>query len=178
MVSAILHHPLIDPEPPKPRRSPHKFFFCCCNMRDSVVAVQIILGIIFAAVWITAYGAGYLNKHMTNPQIAEDIENAYSKVIVLSGAGIIVAVITIIGAVRYNIGLVLLGAVYAVIENVLCAYYTYPVMKDISKTPGWYIAWPVIHTLLFLYPHVGFIYEVKTGILGSTSSDSEAQEIL
>ena len=139
-------------------------------MRESVVAVQVILGIVASACWIIAFATGYYKKYTTSYTTSdlEELTSAYQKVAIILGVGIAVAIVTIVGAIRYSVGLVGLGALYVIIVNVLSTYYSYPVMnkKDWSSAAsGVYFAWVVIYTILVLYPHLMFIYEVKKGIL-------------
>lgn len=75
-----------------------------------------------------------------------------------------VALLVILGAIRYNAALVTLGAVYIVIEVILTPIYLYPVLKELYTNSWLYIAGPIIYGLLILYPHVVFVYEIKTGV--------------
>lgn len=75
-----------------------------------------------------------------------------------------VALLVILGAIRYNAALVTLGAIYIVIEVILTPIYLYPVINELYKNSWLYIAWPIIYGLLILYPHVVFVYEIKTGV--------------
>ena len=179
-----LHLPLLDTlesideesQDGERRKKPHRCFYCCCNMRESVVTVQVILGIVASACWIIAFASGYYKKYTTTytTNDLEELTSAYQKVAIILGVGIAVAIVTIVGAIRYSVGLVGLGALYVIIGNVLSTYYAYPVMnkKDSwsSTASGLYFAWVVISTLLVLYPHLMFIYEVKTGILAKEVS--------
>ena len=70
----------------------------------------------------------------------------------------------IFGAIYYKAALVILGAIYIIIENILSPIYIYPVIKEMYANSWRYIAWPVIYGLLILYPHVVLAYEIKTGV--------------
>ena len=133
-------------------------------MRESVIVTQILLCIVYPVVSIIAYASGYYKNYVTDEQFIE-LETVYKRDAMILGVGIIFAVITIVGALTYSTRLVLLGAVYVIIGNVLSTYYAYPVIKDAVLATGFYIAWRIILTLLTLYPHLVFMYEVKTGVL-------------
>lgn len=75
-----------------------------------------------------------------------------------------VALLVILGAIRYNAALISLGAIYIVIENILTPIYLYPVINELYTNSWIYIAGPIIYGLLILYPHVVFVYEIKTGV--------------
>ena len=136
-------------------------------MREAVIAAQVTLNIVVATLWLISYGTGYYKNFYANEtSVEEAIADAYKNVAIIVGVGMGIAFFAIIGAVRYNVWLVLLGAIYAIIECVLNTMYVYPVLKDAGAyAPGWYIALPVLYALLVLYPSLVYVYEVKKGIL-------------
>jgi len=156
-----LHHPLLDQEDQVLEvnelsiRSPHKCFFCFSDMRVSVITVRFVWGIFFASAWLISYSTGYFRHQPVDPDVMEDLERVYSKVAILLGVGMLISIITISGALWYSAELVLLSAVYSIIERILSTYYIYPVVRDAGVTyTGWYIEVPVLITIFVLYLHV------------------------
>lgn len=48
-----------------------------------------------------------------------------------------VALLVILGAIRYNAALISLGAIYIVIENILTPIYLYPVITSYTQILGY-----------------------------------------
>lgn len=151
----------------------HLCCFCCgCNMRQTVIWIQIFFGVIWSIVWLFSYRMGYYKQWSLDPQTIVDLTDAYWKLSIVYGVGIGVALIVIVGATLYKPALVFVGALFAIIESILTPIYMYPVVKDFYSSAWMYIAWPVIWGLLILYPHVVLTYELKKGVWG-TSNFSE-----
>ena len=163
-----LHQPLLPVsaafEEDERQSRKHLCCFCCCNMRQTVIWIQIFFGIIWAIAWLISYGMGYYKQWTSDPQIIADLSTAYWKVSIINGVKIAVALIVIAGATLYKPALVFVGAIFTIIESILIPLYIYPVARDFYPSPWWYIAWPIIYGLLILYPHVVLIYEMKTGV--------------
>eukprot|EP00986_Skeletonema_menzelii_P015667 scaffold12348_cov145-Skeletonema_menzelii.AAC.6 len=164
---APLHQPLLpvsafvqDDSPPRK----HLCCFCCCNMRQTVIWIQIFFGIIWSIAWLISYRMGYYKQWTSDPQIIADLSNAYGKVSIINGVHIGVALVVIIGAIMYKPALVFVGAIFTIIESILTPIYIYPVAKDFYPSAWAYIAWPIIYGLLILYPHVVLTYELKIGV--------------
>ncbi|KAL7455782.1 hypothetical protein ACHAWC_007313 [Mediolabrus comicus] len=159
------HQPLLPMHEEEKLPRKHKCCFCCCHLRGTVIWIQVFFGIMWAIAWLISYRLGYYKTSWTSdPQILQDLSTAYWRVSVIQGVGIGVAFLVILGAIRYNAALVSLGAIYIVIENILTPIYLYPVLKELYANSWLYIAWPIIYGLLILYPHVVFVYEIKTGV--------------
>ena len=157
-VSALVHG---ESQPP---RKHLLCFFCCCNMRETVLWIQVFFGIMWAIAWLVSYSMGYYKNWTTEPQTVADLASAYWKLSIINGVGIGVALIVIYGAIYYRPAMVFLGAIFAIIEAILSPIYIYPVVKDFYSTAWMYIAWPVVYGLLIVYPHVVLTYELKSGV--------------
>ena len=176
MTERSILHPLVNAEEANVElRKEHLCFGCCCNMRKSTIAVQIILGIVFAAISLICYASGVYKNWTTDPKVIMDLDDAYRKVAILTAVGILIAFVVIVGAISYNAYLVFLGVVYTVVENVLSIMYVFPVIKDHVDHPYFYIVATTIMGVLIIYPHVFFIYEVKAGILLNPNVDLRAE---
>ncbi|KAL7462184.1 hypothetical protein ACHAXS_002572 [Conticribra weissflogii] len=174
--SSIIH-PLINPTviEAEPKRE-HLCFGCCCNSRESVIAVQGFLGIL----WNIAMLIGYLTESYKNwtadPQLRLELEHAYQKIIYITAVGIAVAIIVIIGAKRYNVFLVSLGAIYTMIQYTLEPIILIPVISDHVSYLFFYYLWPIVVGILVLYPHIVFMYEMKKGILANPNINPRVED--
>lgn len=174
---ASIIHPLINPEEAEeaPKRE-HLCFGCCCNSRESVIAVQVLLGMVWDLATFIGYYAGSYKHWTSDPQLQKELDDAYFKVSIISVVAILVAVVVIAGAVMYNIYLVSLGIVYTIIQHTLETIILFPVIYGHVPYPYVYIIWPLISGLLVLYPHVVFVYEVKKGILMNPNVNLRADD--
>lgn len=164
--SLPLQHPLLGEAPKEPTRQPHRCCFCGCNMRESTIAVSFFFGIFFPAMFILAWTTGYYKNYTTNTELIAKLDVAFRNDAIINGVGILVAVcFSILGAFAYSPLLVLIGAAYFVVGNSLSVYYVYPVLRDSGSDAAAYLAVPIGFMVSALYPHLGFVYEVKRGIL-------------
>mmetsp|Transcript_8931 Transcript_8931/g.18691 ORF Transcript_8931/g.18691 Transcript_8931/m.18691 type:complete len:191 (+) Transcript_8931:114-686(+) len=174
--SSIIH-PLINPSVKEEEiKREHLCFGCCCNSRESVIAVQGFLGIL----WNIAMLIGYLTESYKNwtadPQLRLELEDAYQKIMYITTVGIAVAIIVIIGAKRYKVLLVSLGALYTIIQYTLEPIFLIPVISDHVRYPYFYYVWPIVVGILVLYPHIVFIYEMNTGVLANPNVDPRVDD--
>jgi hypothetical protein len=135
---------------------------CCVDARQSIIALQLIFGVICGSAWIFAYLTGKYDELANGAKLREEMHEIFEKISILSGIGICVAFIVIAGAILYNVLMVILGIVHAIAQNTLALVILHPIIQDHL---GWCVAAAVVFTLAFIYPHVLFAYQYKSGLL-------------
>ena len=114
---------------------------CCCDYRRAVIivnAVGIALGLLGLVLSFGLSGSGFI-------------------FVILD---IIFSIVAIVGAIQYNVIMVGLTVAWLVIQFV----HTVVVVIIVGGTVL-DIVLSVVITALFIYPHVGFIREVKSGVM-------------
>jgi len=148
---------------------------CCCDFRRAVIVVNIIF-IILGVMSITgAIGnTQVIQSGYDDDQVEDDLKQINTRNAIVSGIGLAASILSLIGAIHYNIIFVAVNIVWMLIQyiaNIIITEVAYKNIEDISNKDvnrgllvGVYIVQAVI-TALFIYPHVGFINEVRKGIM-------------
>jgi len=156
----------------------------CCDFRRAVIIMNVI-AVILAIIGLatTFAGAQLLNSLSTNQQEEELIDNFDSTVLVNKIFGflsLLMAAIAIVGAVKFNVWLVGLHIVWLIISTI-----TLPIIfaqdcnafideydklydtdtSDEDCVSTWNVFYSVVFSIIWIYPHIGFILEVKNGIM-------------
>jgi len=148
---------------------------CCCDYRRAVIVINIIFIII---------GVMNILGTITNSQIIRNgqdfnddaVEDKLKDMNVLNsifiGLGLAASIASLVGAVSYNIYLVAVNVVWMMIQYIASIIITEKSLNSMEDVTGKDYATPIpyyvvqlIITILFIYPHVGFINEVKSGIM-------------
>jgi hypothetical protein len=159
----------------------HSCFGCCCDMRRAVIIVNIFVVILYVASMIFVAIAVPATKNSDNadPDYSDsEINSALVGVIVSSLIGILFSMFAIFGAIRYNIWLVGANIAYLIISFI--AVISVNVAASNSNPDYTYNVWfnvvfGLIIRALFIYPHVMFIREVRSGIMTKENYSEEEQ---
>jgi len=147
---------------------------CCCDFRRAVIVVNIIFIVLGIISIISALAnTGYIRSDFDDDQVEDDLKQINTRNAIFSGIGLAASILSLIGAIHYNICFVAVNMVWLVVQ-----YIAYIIInevaykdiedisnKDVARGPlvGAYVIQAVIYGL-FIYPHAGFIHEVKRGI--------------
>jgi hypothetical protein len=158
---------------------------CCCDYRRAVIILNVLF-IISNVINVIIYTQGnqviLRGLDLDDDGLLDEVEDTYKQQAILAGVGLFASIVAVFGAYRYN--------VYMVGSNVLCiiamfitsivlaneAYNTleedYNGNNDIPS-PIATFAIQGVFMLLVIYPHVGFMYEVKAAILSEETYPRE-----
>lgn len=139
----------------------------CCDMRRAVIIINIIniiLGVVTIAVNVS--NAAFLTIGIEDDRIKDDFDSVLTDGIIIASVGLAVFIITLWGAMKYNIFAVGLGALY------ICAAFVANTVLTIQFFNSYMVPVPTptlvvsgVISALFLYPHVGLILELNNGIM-------------
>ena len=90
----------------------------------------------------------------------------------LFGFGIFVSCVVIVGAILYNVYMVMFGMVYAIIQSVLVMIF---LSLKFMPHLNYYIAACVVYLMIFLHPHYLFVHEYS-GRMPSSSQYNLREE--
>lgn len=182
-----------------PRRPPGKCCGCCCNYKMATMIVSGIMAVLEFLVLIFVATGAYKNLTYGGGQAYSgqegwnDFMKKYEIIeIVFSVVSICLGAAAIFGAYNYNIVLVALNAIWIVggfvagiiISITACsdwnsdasAYYDTYVVCYNPPIASYFIAFLII--VAIIYPMVGFVVEVKRGILVPKKSDTDATAVV
>ena len=170
-----------------------KFCGCCCDFRRAVIIVDIIV-IILEFIAIAMIATGAINYYFSGTDDNEELEDhldPYLKAEMgFSFISILLCILAIVGAAKFNLWMVLPHAVWLVLGWVIglvlviraCnswnekdteedhVYYTIDYECNIN---GGQVAFSLVFMILFLYAHVGFMMEVNKGIMSEETYERE-----
>lgn len=153
---------------------------CCCDFRRAVIIINIVIMILEGLVLILVATGSFSLSYFygTDHDGSPTTEDQYATTeMIFSGVSIVLSSAAIFGAVTFNVILVGLNVVWLVIAFVLGIFFglkfCYDYCDDYSDSYSYcycYINFPgVISALaamcLFAYPHIGFISQVRKGIM-------------
>lgn len=129
---------------------------CHTNSRLVIIALQLLFGVVWGIAWQFAYFTGKYPQFLKDPEFQGEMDQAFQRLSVLFGVGIFVSCGVINGAILYNVYMVLLGMVYAVVQSVFVMFFLSPILM---KHLNFYIGGCVVFLLAFLTPHYNFVEE-------------------
>lgn len=153
---------------------------CCCDMRRAVIIVDaIFIGIGIFIVLARAGADDLMQDAYDDDQFVEEasslIDEYYINRSIFLGISILTAFLAQVGSVYFNVWLVGLHTVWMVVDYIsflILATRLYAELEDtyasipkepMSPLPGF--IFNGLLTGIFMYPHLGFITEVRAGIL-------------
>jgi hypothetical protein len=160
-----------------------KCCFVCCDYRRAVIICNIILLVVGAiglviymgsANAVGAVGATY--DDINDDDIISTVEDAYRMTSILYGVSLGSAICGLVGGVRFNIPLVSIQIFWLVVAYFVGIYFSVSALNDINDALELNgedaVSQPIITyvisgilTAIWVYPHVGFVMEVKNGIM-------------
>jgi fumarate reductase subunit C len=157
----------------------------CCDYRRAVIIVNIVIIILefILIITLTTYGVGFYYQGVSSEAWEEHLETCAIVEIICSIVSIALSSAAIAGAVKYNMFLVgangvwlIVGYIIALI-SVLNACNTwnveYPYSYYECQVNGFAILVSLVVAGLWAYPHVGFIHEVRKGIMSENTYSRE-----
>jgi len=151
---------------------------CCCDFRRAVIIINVI-SIIFGILGIL--GGLVSNRVPSNVDLdtpeAEIIWEDYGQdQAIYAIISLLFAFSALIGAIKYNIWMVALNAIWILVNFILACIVSINVAEDLndifeaaesglSYSPIPVIIITALFSFSFLYAHLGFIQEVRTGIM-------------
>lgn len=151
---------------------------CCCDYRRAVIVIAIIticvsIGTIILVVASATYPTA--SVQVDDDAVLAIYDDSLVTQAIFSGVSLACSICALVGANKYNIYLVGINCLWYVgnfiagtIINIqtadeMSSVYDDDTVVTVSFIPT--IITSAILTALFMYPHIGFIYEVKSGIM-------------
>lgn len=175
---------------PEPRQG-QKCCGCCCDYRRAVIIVNLVIIILEAIVFILA-ATGSLGYVVDTGAEGTDLLDKYSTTeMIFSAVSIVLCGVAIGGAYSYNIIMVGLNVLWLVVGYVLGIFLVINFCNDYCDeweayydnsdnyascycyVNGAAMVLAAVVMVLWIYPHVGFIVQVRKGVM---SKDTYARE--
>lgn len=159
---------------------------CCCDYRRAVIIVNVIIAILEALVLLLV-ATGFLGEYLYGSE-ANLLGNYETMEIVFSCVSILLSGLAIAGAFLYNVYMVATNVVWLVVGFALGIYFVLQYCNDMLDycdahpetyySCTCYLNFPNvviagIAMCLWIYPHVGFIQEVRKGIMSKETYQRE-----
>lgn len=149
---------------------------CCCDYRRAVIVLAIIticidIGYILLA--LIAASTPTTRVDADDDAVLAVYEDSATYQAIFSGVSLFCSICALLGANKFNIPLVAINTLWYVanfIAGTIISLNTINEMNEIATTDVTYTAVPsiilgAVVAMLFMYPHIGFMYEVKNGIM-------------
>jgi hypothetical protein len=153
---------------------------CCCDYRRAVIICNTLLYIFGITGLVLCLGSSVTTRNIDGDDdgVISVAENAYTITAARYGVSVVSAICGLVGGIRYNIPLVSIQVLWLIVAFVVSIVLSVVAINDVNdqldlngngeeelnQPIGYYIFSAVI-TCLWMYPHVGFIMEVKSGLM-------------
>jgi uncharacterized membrane protein len=145
---------------------------CCCDYRRAVIIFNIFL-VIVGILSVLGYTQG-IEAMQAADMDSDEIEVTYMQQAILTSLGVFASIVAIVGAYRYNVYMVGFNVLYMIANFIATIVLTNKAYGDDAMPfPITTIAIEVAFLLLYIYPHVGFMSEVRAGILSAETYPRE-----
>lgn len=165
---------------------------CCCDFRRAAIIMNIVI-IILEIVAVILVASGYLGSYLYGENTGSNALGKYETIeMIFSAASIVLSGIAIGGAILFNIWWVALNIIWLIVGFILaivsslqycddyCDWYT-DYYDDLSYYDSYCtcsinvasVMVAAAFMIIWIYPHVGFIMEVRNGIM---SKETYARE--
>jgi hypothetical protein len=158
---------------------------CCCDYRRAVIVLAIInicISVLFIVVISVASVSPGVRVDLDDDAVQQTYEDVRPTQLALYAVTIFSAICGLVGAKRFSIPLVMIATLWYVGSFIGGTTVNITLSNDISDqttdddvqkmvVPN--IILNAIVTLFFMYPHIGFMYEVKVGIMSSATYPRE-----
>jgi len=174
-------YPRNDDGPRQPPRRGALCFGCCCDMRRAVIIVSL-LSVVFALLSIptTSYAVNYWNK--SKEQWEEDTEYSElvrqldgtikkhrTQMIAFISVSVFSAICGLVGAAKFLAWPVYVPILWYAASTILEWVFSAQIANEYQEynvgVPVFSLAVSTAVACLFIYPHVGFVREVRRGIM-------------
>jgi hypothetical protein len=158
---------------------------CCCDYRRAVITLSILF-IIFDIIFVIGYTQGTLGIQVVDlddDSLLDDVEDTYRQQAILTGLGLFASIVAIVGACRYNIYMVGFNVLYMTVSFIVNIVLTMTTAFN-TLEEDYYgdedLPLPIVSFVfqgvllcVYIYPQVGFMSEVKAGILSAETYPRE-----
>jgi hypothetical protein len=150
---------------------------CCCDYRRAVIVLAII-NICISAAYIVMIVAAAATPgiwvNLDDDSVQQTFEDAYPTQLALYAVTLFCAICALVGANKFNIPLVMINTLWYVGSFIGGTIVSINLANDVNDqtddgapelmvVPNIIVS--AVITMLFMYPHIGFMYEVKVGIM-------------
>jgi hypothetical protein len=153
---------------------------CCCDYRRAVIiGNSFFIGFALFTMLVQSAAPALIEETFTDDEFVGDVSAVLDEYFVVRimflGVAILTSIVAIGGAVHYKFWLVGLHAVWLVVDYVAYVSLALAMLEDLeplyaeqnsepaSPLPNFVFVGML--TILFIYAHIGFISEVRAGIL-------------
>jgi len=149
---------------------------CCCDYRRAVIIIAIIficvtaISLIFAVLAVSLPGV----SNFDDDEIEEIFNGNTTRNIATSAVSFVMALVALLGARFYNIPMLCLVILWFLVSYALSVYFGIDNINQVNalETGDVEYRYPIgvfvgqaIVTALWIYPHVGLILEIRSGIM-------------
>jgi len=149
---------------------------CCCDYRRAVIVIAVITICIclgYIIVVFTAASVPTAGTTITDDQVQKLYDHTLKVQAILYIVSLFCSICALVGAIKYSILPVALNAVWYLGNFIANTIITINSMNEINAIKSTNIHISIVPNIivgaivaaLFMYPHIGFIYEVKVGIM-------------
>jgi hypothetical protein len=148
---------------------------CCCDYRRAVIIIAIItICISLGAIILTvASSVSTTQIDIDDDALLEIWDDSLRTQAIFSGVSLVCAICALVGANMFNIPLVALNTLWYVANFIAGTIVNIQTSDEINAETDDDLAISVIPTIaisaaiacIFMYPHIGFMYEIKKGIM-------------
>jgi hypothetical protein len=156
---------------------------CCCDYRRAVIIVNLIFIILYITnvILYTDGNQALWRLDLDDDGLLDVVEDTYRQLAILYGVGLFASIVAIVGACRYNVYMVGFNVLYIIacfITSIVLTNEAFNTLKEdyngdddisfpISNFAG------VFGLLIVIYHHLGFMSEVRSGILSEETYPRE-----
>jgi len=155
---------------------------CCCDYRRAVIVLAIInicISIGYLIFILAAASIPGAQVNVDDDAVMTTVEGNVPIQAALYGVSLFCSICALVGANKFNIPLVAINTLWYVgsfIGGAVLLVNTANTVEDatgenLSVIPSIIIS--AVITMLFMYPHIGFMYEVKVGIMSAETYPRE-----
>jgi len=153
---------------------------CCCDYRRAVIiGNSFFIGFALFTMFVQGAGPDVIEQTYDDDEFVEDVSKVLDEYLVMRtiflGISLLTALIAIGGAVHYQVWLVGSHAVWLVVDYIAYIFLALAMLEDLDPIyaeKGLVAASPLMNFVFvgllaafFIYAHLGYISEVRAGIL-------------
>jgi len=149
---------------------------CCCDYRRAVIVINIIFIVAGVISILGAITSSQFNQNSgtidDDTVVKDELKDLNVLNSIISGIGLVASIASLVGAVNYNIYLVAVNVIWMMIQYIASVIISEQFYNSIDDKVEGDLSSPILSYViqavvvgLFIYPHVGFIREVKSGIM-------------
>jgi hypothetical protein len=157
---------------------------CCCDYRRAVIILSIltIISNVIGMIIYTQSNQAIRGFDLDDDGVFDEVEDLYRQQAILAGVGLFASIVAVVGAYRYNVYMVGFNVLYIIASFITSIVLTNEAYNTVEEDyngnndipyPITTVVFQGFFMLLYIYPHVGFMYEVKAAILSEETYPRE-----